>query len=178
MSCHVVRKLSNVRLSFGVVLLFSSPFRMVLRFLFLIGWYWLLPASLEWRCFTNLPSLECFFPTSCFRAVLLFLFLFGWCWRFLLLLAGVAFSSSIILGGAAVFPSSSWVVLISSLLTTAQFSFSVLHWYIAHMTCDMFRISWLTENAYVSESMKFELDLIWSNELKLKWRKMNHIKLN
>ena len=100
----------------------------------------------------------------------------GWCWRFLLILGGVAFSSSIILGGAAVFlggvdflpPHDSTIL------------FLVLHWYIAHMTWHVL-IQLIDWKCIVSESMKCELDLIWSNELKLneeKWIILNWIKLS
>ena len=107
MWCHVMRKLSNIKLSFGVVLRFSPPSGIGAA-------YWLLPPTLEWRCPADLPPLEwCFFPTSCFWAVLLFIFLllggaeflvppFGWCCGFLLPLGRCCFSASF------------WVVVIFS----------------------------------------------------------------
>ena len=87
MSCRA-QIVKREALLFGVVLLFSSPFRMVLRFLIRFGWHWFLPSF--------------FGSSSSFGVVLLSNFLllggaafplppFGWCFGVLLLQVGAAF---------------------------------------------------------------------------------------
>ena len=95
------------------------PFGRCCGYFFRIGWYCLLPPSLEWRCPAHPSPLEwCFFPTSCFWVVLLFLsFLQG----------GVEFLSSfwVVLrcpprSGWCCFLASFWVVVDHKLFEKTQ----------------------------------------------------------
>ena len=119
MSCHVMNKMSNLKLSFwsgaavssssSVVLTSSLPPWSGAALLILLLWsgasFQLLAFG---RCCFSCSFLGGVEVSSSSWLVLTFPRHLGWC-SFLLL-------------HAAVFPSSFWVVLISSLLTTAQFS--------------------------------------------------------
>ncbi len=157
----------------------QTPSRWCCGFLLLFCGVDFLSPSLEWRCFTiflwcgapfQLPTfVRCCFSCSFFFWVVLRLPPpLGWCYFLLLHYFWWC-------GGSL--PSSFRVVLISSFLTTAQFS---LQCYVDTLCTwhDRFRNSWLTGNTIKSESMKCELDLIWSNEQKLNaenWIKLNWI---